>query len=194
MIPTTDEGLTYYLNAIGQFRQLTVEEERTATREELILSNLRLAVHIAKAYAYNVDDLIEKIQDANVGLIQAADAFDPDRAKFSVCASFYIKASIRNRLTDDFGKPLRRREYARTVTSIEVLEGFDPANDDNPAEMTSQVLMLQAASRVLTQKQRTVVQSRLNGMTHQEVANQIGSTYQNVQQLERSALKKIQAL
>ena len=82
-----DDGLTLYLREMGQhpvlskaeerllFEQLAAGDERA--REKIILSNLRLVVHIAKSYDRNGWlDLSDIIQEGNVGLIKAVDKFD----------------------------------------------------------------------------------------------------------------------
>lgn len=90
-----DETLTKYLNEIGKHPLLTTEEEQAATQDQLIKSNLKLVVHVAKRYNHNTTCLLDTIQDGNEGLIKAAQRYDPKRGKFSVCATYYIKAAIR---------------------------------------------------------------------------------------------------
>lgn len=68
-------------------------------RDLLVRSNLRLVVSIARAYAgqgLNLDDLIE---EGTLGLLRAADKFDPGRnTRFSTYAVYWIKQSIREAL------------------------------------------------------------------------------------------------
>lgn len=194
MIPHTHEGLTHYLTEVGKIPLLDPEHEAWADEETLVVSNLRLVVTLAKSYARDPEELLDRIQDGNYGLILAARTFDPSKGKFSSWATGYIKGSIRNRFTDGLGKPLRHRTEGPEVSSLEVLEGFDPPANDDPVEATHQALALAAVSRVLTQKQRQVIEGRLQGETHEALAQLMGSSYQNVQQLEKNALKKIQAL
>jgi len=186
-----DEGLAFYLESISKFPLLSHEQEPRASRETLITSNLKLAVHIAKSYARNVDELIERVQDANVGLCQAADAFDSSKGKFSVCAGYYIRAAIRNRRVDSFGKPLRRRSGCTiTLTNWDELV-YEVG--DSPFENVDQCLSLTMAGRRLTQKQREVLTARLRGDSLQEIADRKRVSHQAVRDLERNAIKRMKA-
>ena len=101
-----DDGLTLYLREMGQhpvlskaeelllFKQLAAGDGRA--REKIILSNLRLVVHIAKSYDRNGWlDLSDIIQEGNVGLIKAVDKFDHTKGhRFSTYAAFWIRREI----------------------------------------------------------------------------------------------------
>ena len=83
--------------------KLVVEENDPFAREQLVRSNLRLVVNIAKKYSgrggMTLGDLIE---EGNLGLIKAIDYFDPDRGtRFSTYAAWWIKQGIKSaQLTD----------------------------------------------------------------------------------------------
>jgi RNA polymerase primary sigma factor len=97
---------TRYLSEIGRYDLLTAEEEielgrRMAegdedARRRMINSNLRLVVTIAKRYARGGQNLLDLIEDGNLGLIRAASKFDYTRGfRFSTYASYWIKQSIK---------------------------------------------------------------------------------------------------
>ena len=101
------DPLQMYLWEIRRYRLLTKEEEiELAIRyrekkdqeagQKLILSNLRLVVKIAMDFhRYWMKNLMDLIQEGNVGLMQAIRKFDPHKGiKFSYYASFWIKAYI----------------------------------------------------------------------------------------------------
>jgi RNA polymerase sigma-32 factor len=101
------DHLQIYLLQIKQYRLLSRDEEvelaqrvREHNDEEavnsLITSNLRLVVKIALDHQrYWSKNLLDLIQEGNLGLLQAARKFDPSRGvKFSYYASFWIKAYI----------------------------------------------------------------------------------------------------
>lgn len=73
-----------------------------ASRELLISSNLRLAVHIARRHAGHaamVTAMADLIQEANVGLIKAVDRYDPSRGfRFSTYAYWWITEEVRRSL------------------------------------------------------------------------------------------------
>ncbi len=101
------DPLQMYLWEIRRYRLLTKEEEiELAIRyrekkdqqagQELILANLRLVVKIAMDFhRYWMKNLMDLIQEGNVGLMHAIRKFDPHKGiKFSYYASFWIKAYI----------------------------------------------------------------------------------------------------
>jgi RNA polymerase sigma-32 factor len=104
-----------YLDEIKRYPLLSREEERDLAiryREKhdidaayrLITANLRLVVKIAMDFQrYWMQNLMDLIQEGNVGLMQAAKKFDPYRGyKFSYYASFWIKAYIIKFIMDNW--------------------------------------------------------------------------------------------
>ena len=72
-----------------------------AAREHLIRANLRLVVSIAKLYNERGMPLQDLIAEGNIGLMKAAEKFDPDAGcRFSTYGTWWIKQSIRRALTN----------------------------------------------------------------------------------------------
>ena len=107
--------LRAYLNEIKQFKLLDRQEEdrlvahykKTGDQEsgrQLITANLRLVVKIAMDFqSHWLNNLLDLIQEGNVGLMQALRKFDPGRGvKFSYYASYWIKAYILKYIMDNW--------------------------------------------------------------------------------------------
>ena len=95
-----------YLNVVRQMPQLTVEQERELAirfREEgdleaareLVMTNLRVVVHVARGYSGYGLSMPDLIQEGNVGLMKAVKRFDPSMGVRLVSfAVHWIKAEI----------------------------------------------------------------------------------------------------
>ncbi len=109
------DPLQRYLSEISKYRLLTREEERElgirvkeyADKEAayaLVTANLRLVVKIALEFQRVwMQNLLDLIQEGNIGLMQAVKKFDPYKnVKFSYYASFWIKAYILKFIMDNW--------------------------------------------------------------------------------------------
>ena len=109
------DPLQRYLMEISKYRLLTRDEEKTLAKrvqedgdEEaayvLVTSNLRLVVKIALEFQRVwMQNLLDLIQEGNIGLMQAVTKFDPYKnVKFSYYASFWIKAYILKFIMDNW--------------------------------------------------------------------------------------------
>lgn len=107
--PTVGDECDYvrlYLKEINATALLSYEEEVALSKriqkqgdkaalQQLIKANLRLVVKIAKQYVTQDYQLMDIIQDGNLGLIKAAEKYDYRReVRFSTYASWWIKQSI----------------------------------------------------------------------------------------------------
>ena len=112
-----DDPVKAYLKEIGQVPLLSAEEEQTLARaaragdadarRRLSEANLRLVVSVAKRYAGRGLPFLDLIQEGNLGLIKAAEKFEPDRGfKFSTYATWWIRQSITRAIADQ-GRTIR---------------------------------------------------------------------------------------
>jgi RNA polymerase primary sigma factor len=78
-----------------------------AARQRLIESNMRLVINIAKTYRSRAVPLEDLIQEGAIGLMQAAERFDPDKGfRFSTYATHWIRQAI-GRAIDNKSKAIR---------------------------------------------------------------------------------------
>jgi len=91
--------------------KLVVEDNDPLAREQLVRSNLRLVVNIAKKYGNKGMGLGDLIEEGNLGLLKAVDYFDPNRGtRFSTYAAWWIKQGIKRALLENV-RPLHIPTY-----------------------------------------------------------------------------------
>jgi len=82
------------------FLSKRIESGDLHARDQMIQSNLRLAISIAKKYSKKGCDLEDLIQESNIGLMKAVDRFDWRRGfKFSTYASWWIRQAVSRHLS-----------------------------------------------------------------------------------------------
>ena len=112
-----DDPVRAYLKEIGGVPLLAAEEEAAlaaaaragdaAARRRLCEANLRLVVSVAKRYAGRGLPFLDLIQEGNLGLMKAAEKFEPERGfKFSTYATWWIRQSITRAIADQ-GRTIR---------------------------------------------------------------------------------------
>ena len=97
--------LTTYLRDISKYRPLTSEQEialfnqmhlgHQSARDQLICAHLLLVVNIARRYTSPGTDIMDLIQEGNIGLMHAVDMFDPTQGtRFTTYAVYKIHKQI----------------------------------------------------------------------------------------------------
>ena len=144
-----DATIKEYLREIDEASLLTKEQEKELgtlvmeqsdqwAREQLVRSNLRLVVNIAKKYGDRGMSLGDLIEEGNLGLIRAVDYFDPNRGvRFSTYAAWWIKQSIKRALLENV-QPVHIPTYMvslinqwrHTVSELESTLGRTPAVEE----------------------------------------------------------------
>ena len=106
--------LQAYLSEVRKHSLLTPEEERSLAEQyvdsgdplaaqRLISANLRLVVKLAFQYHRQWSNVLDLIQEGNVGLMEALKRYDPYRGiRFSSYAQYWIRAMILRFLMDNF--------------------------------------------------------------------------------------------
>lgn len=108
------DPLAGYLREISAYSLLTAEEERDLALSyrrdgnvqaavRLATGNLRLVVSIAFQYRNTWQNVLDLIQEGNVGLMKAIEKFDPHRGlRFSTYATWWVKAYMLKYLLDNW--------------------------------------------------------------------------------------------
>lgn len=109
----TDNTLSSYLSKIGKFELLSREEEINVAKEirkgesaykKLVEANLRFVVNIASRFKGCGLSYSDLINEGNIGLMQAARKFDPEKGvKFVSYAVWWIKQAIIQALAEQTG-------------------------------------------------------------------------------------------
>ena len=136
----SDDSVKIYLQQIGKIPLLTSEAELEIAKRikddndmqavnELINSNLRLVVSIAKKYIGRGLSFLDLIQEGNMGLMKAAERFDYTKGyKFSTYATWWVQQSITRAIAD------KSRLIRLPVHLIETLSKIKKATVDLTAE------------------------------------------------------------
>lgn len=83
------------------------QREAAAARDRLVEANQRLVISIARRYPQHSLDFLDLVQEGNLGLLRAADRFDPDRGfRFGTYAAWWVRQSI-GRLVAEQGSAVR---------------------------------------------------------------------------------------
>lgn len=116
-IPQTfksEDALSQYIKQIAQYKLLTSDEEKALVKElestgdvevakKLVLANLRLVVKIAMEYRTAWQNMMDLIQEGNIGLMKAVSKYDSTKgAKLSYYASWWIRSYILKFILDNF--------------------------------------------------------------------------------------------
>lgn len=98
------DPLQTYLAEVRRYPMLSKEDEQkyavryqrhkdVEAARRLIVSNLRLVVMIAREYQRNSQNILDLVQEGNIGLLEAVKQFDPFRGiRFPTYAAYWIRA------------------------------------------------------------------------------------------------------
>ena len=108
------DNLQRYMKEVSRYKLLSIEEEKALTAQlvetgdieiakKLVAANLRLVVKIAMEYRSAYKNVMDLIQEGNIGLMKAVSKYNPEKgAKLSYYASWWIKSYILKFILDNF--------------------------------------------------------------------------------------------
>jgi RNA polymerase primary sigma factor len=174
------------------------QEEALAVKNQIIRSNLRLVVSIAKRHVGPSNNFFELVSDGNMSLIRAVEKFDYARGnKFSTYASWAIMKNFARTIPEE---NFRRDRF---VTGHE--EMFEAAADNRIDEHeyeSAQRRMQEAVKGMLGRlddRERRIIISRFgingaNEQTLEQLGRELGITKERVRQIESRAQDKLRKI
>jgi RNA polymerase primary sigma factor len=154
-VPEQEDLLRSYFDQIKRTPLLTFEEELDLSRriqngdpkarQKLIEANLRLVVKIAKGFVTSDIQLIDLIQEGNLGLIKAASRYDHARqVRFCTYAAWWIKQSILRALSNKrrtIRIPHRKEEQLKRIQKMRSAMTQNLMREPNLDELASELQM-----------------------------------------------------
>lgn len=124
---TADHTISTYLKEINRYKVLTATEEADLiermnngdeeAKAQLIAANQRFVYAVAKRYG-NDDNVLDLVNEGNIGLMQALETFDPEKGnRFLSYAIWYIRREINAYLNND-NLLIRKTNNTKTVYKI----------------------------------------------------------------------------
>jgi RNA polymerase primary sigma factor len=175
-----------------------IQNRALALKDQLVSCNMRLVVSIAKRHAGQVDNFFDLLSDGNMSLLRAVEKFDFSRGnKFSTYASWAIMKNFARSI------PEEKRRKERYLTGKEDLFDIAPDNRTDEHEVVSSAE--QDAHRVnrlleyLDPRERQIIRMRAGldnaeGMTLEEIGQQLGITKERVRQLNVRIMNKLRVI
>jgi RNA polymerase sigma factor (sigma-70 family) len=179
-------------------RIVQLQNQALEVKNQIIRSNLRLVVSIAKRHVGPSSNFFELISDGNMSLMRAVEKFDFSRGnKFSTYASWAIVKNFARSI------PEENHHRDRFVTGHE--EMFEAAADNRTDEQEIELvhknlrLTVQGLLSHLDPRERHIIQRRfgLGGneeCTLEALGRELGITKERVRQIESRAQEKIRRL
>ena len=150
-----DDPVKIYLKEIGRVPLLSAEEEielaqrmsqgDSYAKKRLSEANLRLVVSIAKKYVGRGMQFLDLIQEGNLGLMKAAEKFEPERGfKFSTYATWWIRQAITRAMADQartIRVPVHMVEVINKLSRVQRQMLQDLGREPTPDELARELDM-----------------------------------------------------
>jgi RNA polymerase primary sigma factor len=182
--PTSADSLSLYLKELEKASLLTHEEEVScaraaragdaAARQRLIQANLRFVVMIARQHLHRGLPLEDLINEGNIGLMRAAERFDPERGiRFISYAVWWVRQSM-TRAIQSGGRMIRqpdvREDSERTILDTVSLESTGSGGEDSSSLLSRlEDTSVRSPEQSLTDNAlRRGIDSALHGLSSRE--------------------------
>ena len=194
--------------ALEQRLTILIQQGDEQARQTLIEHNLRLVTHIAKTYYHPKVELLDLIQEGNLGLIEAVDRFNPEMGhRFSTFAVWWIRKRIlrylgRSENLVRLDTPIKGEEgealcLGDTIMDEETILG-GPACEGQDTQLEQEESRQQMRQRItlLSEREKEVLMmlygvTEERALTPQEVAERLGVSIRRFYHIRDRALKKL---
>lgn len=169
---------------------------------KLVTDNLGYVITLARQYQSDILTTDDLISEGTIGLMKAAQKYDPERGKpFVTFAAPYIRQAIEHAISKlDTDTDVRSTDESlprgsrNNYTLLNVLEDKGSPRADAAVEQTLSDKMMAGLSR-LDERQQAVVK-RYYGVdcerqTMMEIAQEMGLKRERVRQIRNTALRKL---
>ena len=171
-------------------------DEAVATKNQIIRSNLRLVVSIAKRHVGPAENFFELVSDGNMSLMRAVEKFDFARGyKFSTYASWAIMKNFARTIPDEH----RHRDRFRTSQAEMFVATEDDRSDqfEQEASQTQREAQVEKILDTLDEREQKIIIRRFGlqrgqePLTLKQVGAELGVTKERIRQIEARALSKL---
>ena len=208
--------INIYHRDISRFRTLSAEEEQELlkqvklgdeqARKTLIESNLRLVTKIARQYRRPKIELLDLIQEGNIGLIEAVDKFDAEMGyRFSTYAVWSIRKAIQeflgeentieslDSIIEDNGEEVFLSDMIKDAETI--LGGPSCEIIDAQLEQIEEQQRIFERLDTIPEREREVLMMlygfKGKPMSLQDIADQFGMSHERVRCIKNTALERL---
>ena len=176
---------------------------KASERDTLITSNMGYVVTLARQYKSDILSTDDLISEGSIGLMKAADKFDPSRGKpFVTFAAPYIRKSIEEAISRVTGEmPVMSTDESLPVgsnnnfTLLNVLEDKDAPKTDHILEQGTLSDELAQAIGTLNEREQAVVRKFFGvdcqRMTMAEIGEELGLKRERIRQIRDKAMRKL---
>ncbi len=217
-INESNRSLSQYLEEIGKYEPLhpdrevvlaqRIKKNNRAALKELVESNLRFVVSVAKDYQGQGLPLTDLINEGNLGLIKAAGRFDETRGfKFISYAVWWIRQSILQALAEHsriVRLRISRRHQSLNApfrdgdknSLIDIIKDENQSSPDEPLMNDSLKDEIRQSLDTLKERERQVIKmyfgiERDYALTLNEIGEEFNLTRERVRQIKEKAIRRL---